>query len=118
MNLSAAVASPAAELSEQAQDGFFEQVYYDYLHEPIASNDQLMAALTMIGVVLVGFQCCWFLYQVSKRGAKGALVWSPMLGGILISVMLIHPTVMMPLMLSIIDWIIGVILSIFTQASG
>lgn len=118
MNLFAATASPADELSERAQQGFFQQAYYEHLHDMFESNPQITEVLTIVGICLVGLQCWTFIYQISKRGIKGALMFSPLIGGILLSTMLIMPTVMMPFMLSIIDWFLGLIAAVIGQGSG
>lgn len=105
-------------LSERVQSGYLQDAYYEWLDPVLQDNPQATAIMTLIGVCLIAWQVFLLIHTFSKKGARATLVAPPLVGGILMSAMLLMPTVMMPFILGIIDWIIGFVVSIFSQAGS
>ena len=108
--------SASDELSDTVESGFFREAYYEWLEPVLHDNAGLTSVLTIVGICLIAFQVVVLFRTLSKKGIVGALLAPPLLGGILMSLMLIAPTVVMPMMLGGVDTVIGVLVSIFSRA--
>lgn len=103
--------SASDELAERVDSGFFQQAYYDHLDPVLQDNAQIESVLTILGACLIAVQVVALIRTFSKHGLRISLV-APLVGGVLMSAMLIMPTTMMPFMLGILDWIISLFISL------
>lgn len=108
--------SATDELSERVQMGVFQEAYYDWLDPVLQDSPQVTTVMTIIGICLIAWQVFLLFRALSKKGVLAALVAPALIGGILMSVMLLMPTVMMPFILGVLDWLIGLFVSIVSQA--
>lgn len=117
-NAAPSASSETEALSERVESGYLQEAYYDWLDPVLQDNPQATAIMTLIGVCLIAWQVFLLIHTFSKKGAKATLFAPPLVGGILMSAMLLMPTVMMPFILGAIDWVIGFVVSIFSQAGS
>lgn len=109
--------SAVGDLAEETQDGFLLPVYHDTLGPALEGETQMLGLLTVVGIGLVIWQMVTLILEFRKHQTKKQMVFM-LVGGILLSSMLIFPTVMIPIYLTVIDTVIAFLVSLASGATG